>query len=274
MLSSFLLALREGLEIALIIGIVLGALRKISRSEFVPVVWMGAGSAAVLSLLAALLLTWLGARLEGRAEEIFEGLAMLTAAALLTWMIFWMHGQARTLRLKLETDVRRTLVQPRQTALFLLAFLSVGREGLELALFLVAARAVSDTWGTLSGAVLGLSAAALMGWMIFSSTRRLSLGNFFKVTNVILIIFAAGLVAHGVHELNEAGLIPPVIEAVWDVNFYLDESSVLGEFLKTLVGYNGNPSLTEGLAYVGYFIVVFMGLRRITTTPLAVPNAG
>jgi high-affinity iron transporter len=272
MLTGFLLSLREGLEIALVIGIVIGALRKMQRAELIPIVWLGAGSAAILCLIAAALLTWVGGKLEGRAEQLFEGFAMLAAAALLTWMIFWLHGHARTMREKLETDVRRSVIIPGKMAMFGLAFLAVGREGLELALFLIAARVASDTLGTLSGAVLGLAAAAMMGWMIFSGTRRLSLSSFFRVTNVVLIIVAAGLVAHGVHELNEAGLIPAIIDPVWDINYIFDESSLLGEFMKTLVGYNGNPSLTEVLATMGYFLLVFLGMRRITTTQLAVPN--
>jgi len=272
MLTGFLLSLREGLEIALVIGIVIGALRKMESTEFLPVVWLGAGCAAGLCLLTAVLLTWLGGELEGRSEQLFEGFAMLTAAGLLTWMIFWLHGQARSMRQKLETEVRISLTAPGKTALFGVAFLAVGREGLELALFLVAARAVSGTIGTITGSVLGLVAAAFLGWLVFSSTRKLSLTGFFRVTNMILIIFAAGLVAHGMHELIEAGLIPAMIDPVWNTNTIFSETSLLGEFMNTLLGYNGNPTLTEVLAYAGYFLLIFFGLRRINSAQLAVPN--
>jgi high-affinity iron transporter len=127
---------------------------------------------------------------------------------------------------------------------------------LELALFLFTAGVDSGVAQIVTGAFLGLLTSAVLGWMLFAGTRRLSLRGFFRVTNVLLIIFAAGLVAHGVHEFNEAGLIPPIIEHVWDMNGVISDKSALGELLKALVGYNGNPSLTEVLAYWGYFVIL------------------
>lgn len=262
MFPSFVLSLREGLEAALIIGIVFGALGKMKRPDLKPIVWRGVVSAVAVSLAAALALNLLGAKFEGKAEEVFEGFAMLTAAGILTWMIFWMQRHARTLKLELETSVHQATMQTGQKALFFLAFLSVGREGLELAIFLVAARVTSDALQTVIGAVLGLGTAVLLGWILFATTRSLSLSSFFQVTNVLLILFAAGLVAHGVHEFNEAGWIPPIIEHVWDINFILDENSTLGVFLKAMFGYNGNPSLTEVAAYLGYFVVIALGIKK------------
>lgn len=264
MFPSFLLSLREGLEAALIIGIVLGALRQMKRSDLNPAIWLGTGSAILVSLLGAGLLTLIGAEFEGRAEEIFEGTAMLLAAGILTWMIFWMRANARTLKQDLETDVRRATLGGGVKALFALAFFSVAREGLELALFLVAASAATDNLQTLIGAVSGLGAAIVLGWLLFTTTRRLNVRAFFQVTNVLLILFAAGLVAHGVHEFNEAGLIPPVVEHVWDTNGILDENSTVGAISKALFGYNGNPSLTEVVAYVGYFLVLWLGIKLST----------
>ncbi len=256
MLPSFFLALREGLEAALIIGIVLGSLRQMKRLDLRPAIWTGVVSAAIVSLITAITLHVLGTEFEGRAEELFEGTAMLAAAGLLTWMIFWMQRQGSNLKSSLEADVRRAIFKSGATALFILAFLSVAREGLELALFLVAAQMTSTTLQTVTGAALGLALSALLGWTLFATTRRLSVKNFFMVTNVLLLFFAAGLVAHGVHEFNEAGWIPPVIEHVWDINGIVNENSSVGELLKALVGYNGNPSLTEVLAYLGYFAIL------------------
>lgn len=256
MLPSFTLSLREGLEAALIIGIVLGSLRQMQRTELKPVIWFGVLSAVLVSLVGALVLNLVGAEFEGRAEELFEGFAMLFAAGLLTWMIFWMRRQGASLKQELEADVRRVVVKSGATALFILVFLSVAREGLELALFLFAAGVDSEAMPIITGAALGLLVSAVLGWILFASTRRLSLRNFFRVTNVLLIIFAAGLVAHGVHELNEAGLIPPIIEHVWDTNGFINENSTAGELLKALVGYNGNPSLTEVISYIGYFVIL------------------
>lgn len=256
MLPSFTLSLREGLEAALIIGIVLGSLRQMQRTELKPVIWFGVLIAVLVSLVGALVLNLVGAEFEGRAEELFEGFAMLFAAGLLTWMIFWMRRQGASLKQELEADVRRVVVKSGATALFILVVLSVAREGLELALFLFAAGVDSEAMPIITGAALGLLVSAVLGWILFASTRRLSLRNFFRVTNMLLIIFAAGLVAHGVHELNEAGLIPPIIEHVWDTNGFINENSTVGELLKALVGYNGNPSLTEVISYIGYFVIL------------------
>jgi high-affinity iron transporter len=145
------------------------------------------------------------------------------------------------------------------------------REGIELALFLTAATLAADARSTLLGAVLGLAGAAALGWALFASTLRLNLRRFFQVTSVLLVLFAAGLVAHGVHELNEVGWIPAVVEHIWDVNGLLPENSTAGQVLKALFGYNGDPSLTELLAYLLYFCAITIGLRR-ASGPLPAPQ--
>jgi len=264
MLASFLLSVREGLEAALIIGIVLAALRKMGRTSLNPAIWRGVLAAVGISLLAGLALTWVGAEFEGRAELIFEGTAMLAAAVLLTWMIVWMRRQSATLQKELENGVRQAAARPgNQRALFWLAFLAVGREGFELVLFLVAAKMTSDVLQTTLGAVLGLVTAIALGWMLFASSKRLSMRQFFKVTNILLVLFAAGLVAHGIHEFNEAGIIPSVIEHVWDLNFILNEKQIVGQLLTALFGYNANPSLTEIMAYMAYFIGLGLLWKRL-----------
>lgn len=262
MIPAFLLSLREGLEAALIIGIVLGALRQFGHSSLQGAIWGGVIAAVISSLLAGLALSALGASFEGRAEQIFEGVAMLLAAATLTWMIFWMSRQAKNLRRTLERSVQRSLHSGSRGALFALAFLSVAREGLELVLFLTAARLASGAGQVYLGAAGGLALAAGLGVLLFASSRRLSLHVFFRVTNLLLLLFAAGLVAHGIHEFNEAGLIPAVIDPVWNLNTLLDEKSTFGSLLAALFGYNGNPSLSEVLAYAAYFAVMAFGLRR------------
>lgn len=262
MLASILLALREGLEAALIVGIVLGALRKMDRGDLAPAVWRGTISAIFVSLAAAIGLTALGLSLEGPAEPIFEGAAMLLAAAILTWMIFWMNRQSRYMKQGLETGVRRAALSTGKGALFGLAFLAVVREGIELALFLTAAAFASGARGTILGGLVGLAAAAFIGWSLFASTIRLDLKRFFQVTGVLLLLFAAGLVGNGVHEFNEVGWIPALVEHVWDLNPVLSESSGAGVALKALVGYNGNPSLTEVMAYLAYVVGVLLALRR------------
>jgi high-affinity iron transporter len=261
MLPSYLLSLREGIEAALIIGILLGALRQMRRAELSSSVWVGVISASLLSVLASIFLTVLGLSLEGRTEQIFEGITMLLAASVLTWMIFWMSRQSRNIKGELESGVHRAAFEGGKRGLFVLAFLAVLREGIELALFLAAAVFASDVQQTLIGTFLGLGTAILLGWSLFATTVRLDLRRFFRVTGFLLILFAAGLVAHGVHEFNEAGLLPAVIEHVWNVNPILDEASTLGSMFAALFGYNGDPSLTEVIAYLAYFITIFIGLR-------------
>jgi len=262
MLASFLLSLREGIEAALIIGIVLGALRKINQTHLAPSVWYGALGALLVSIITGVALTAFGLSLEGTAEQVFEGFAMVLAAGVLTWMIFWMSRQSRKIKGELEADVNRATSLGGSKALFSLAFLAVVREGIELALFLTATSFTANPQSIILGSLLGLAAAVLLGWGMFASVLRLNLRRFFQVTSIVLILFAAGLVAHGVHELNEAGWIPEVVEHLWDVNHILDENSAVGAMLKALFGYNGNPSLTEVLAYFGYFAAIFFGLRK------------
>ncbi len=274
MLASFLLSIREGLEAALIIGIVLAAVRKIGRPNLTPAIWRGVAAAVGFSVVAALALNWLGASFEGRAEEIFEGVAMLTAAVLLTWMIIWMRRQAATLKQDLEAEVKVAAAgQSGGRTLFWLSFLAVGREGLELVLFLVAARITTDALQTLLGAALGLAAAITLGWMLFATSKRLSLRQFFNVTNILLVFFAAGLVAHGVHEFNEAGIIPAIIEHVWDLNAVLNEKQLVGQLLTALFGYNANPSLSEVIAYVAYFVGLGLAWKRLAQPDFAAQAA-
>jgi high-affinity iron transporter len=261
MLPSYVLALREGLEAALIIGIVIGALRKFNRSELNHVVWVGLSSAAILSLLVAIILQSLGASLEGGSEMVFEGLTMLLAAGVLTWMIFWMQHQARHIKTDLEAGVRQATLQAGRQALFLLAFTAVLREGIELALFLTATAMASDAWQVLLGSLLGLGTSALLGWSLFASLVKLDLRRFFQITGILLILFAAGLVAHSVHEFNQLGWIPALVDHVWDINLILGENTLFGSLLKALFGYNADPSLTEVMAYLGYFAVIGIGLR-------------
>lgn len=269
MLPAYLLSLREGIEAALIIGIVLGALRQMRRTELAPAVWLGTFSASALSLLAAVLLTNFGLELEGAAEQVFEGVTMILAASLLTWMIFWMSRVARTLKSEIEADVHRAAFGAGKRAIFFVAFLAILREGIELALFLTAAVFATDAVQTILGAILGLGTAILLGWSIFAAIIRLDLRRFFQVTGILLILFAAGLIAHGVHEFNEVGWIPAVVEHVWDVNAIVDENSTFGQLLKALFGYNGNPSLTEMIAYFAYLAGVVLALRYSARKPEA-----
>jgi high-affinity iron transporter len=274
MVASALITLREGLEAALIVGIVLGVLRKLGHRDRSGPVWAGVLAAVVASVAAGLALNALGVAFEGRGEEIFEGVAMLLAAGVLTWMIFWMQRQGRQVQAELELDVRRATAAGSAWALFSLAFVAVVREGIETVLFLTAAAFSTTPAQTLVGGALGLIAAVVLGWLMFAAGKRLDVRAFFRATSVLLIVFAAGLVAHGVHELQEAALLPTFVEHVWDVNHILDERGTLGTFLIALLGYNGNPSLLEVFSYLGYLFAVYLVTRlsqqrRIVSAPSA-----
>jgi high-affinity iron transporter len=268
MIGAYLLALREGMEAALIVGVALGTLRKLSRPELAGAIWIGAASATAISLAVAAALALAGAELEGSAEAAFEGTTMLLAAGVLTWMVFWMQSQGRLVQANLESGVQRAAVAGQREGLFWLAFLAVLREGIETALFLAAASLAAGLSSTVLGGLLGLATAIALGWALFAATVRLDLRRFFAVTGALVLLVAAGLVAHGVLEFNELGWIPTIVEHVWDTNGILDEGSFLGQVLRSFFGYNGNPSLTEALAYLTYLATVVYALwRRRPLTP-------
>ena len=261
MLVPFLIMLREGIEAALIIGILLGALRQMHHREFIPALWFGAISAGALSIFAAVLLTGFGLEMKDPGEAIFEGFTMIIAAALLTWMIFWMSRQARFMKANLEADVHRAS-QGGKRAIFFVAFVAILREGIELALFLTASVfATANAIQTTIGAILGLGTAILLGWSLFAATVRLDLRRFFQVTGFMIILFAAGLLAHGVHEFTEVGWIPAIIEHVWDLTSIVSAESILGQLLGALFGYNPAPALSEMIAYVIYLAGVIFTLQ-------------
>jgi high-affinity iron transporter len=186
---------------------------------------------------------------------------MVLAVLILTGMIFWMRVQARTLKSSLEREMGQAVASGQTLAIFGVAFLAVFREGVETALFLAAAAFAGNAMGTLVGTILGLSAAALVGWLIFASAVRLNLRVFFNVTSVLLLFFAAGLFGLAVHEFQEAGLLPMTIEQVWNLNAVIDENAPFGLILKALFGYNGNPSLLEVVGYVAYWVLALVGVR-------------
>ncbi len=254
MAASLLLTFREGLEAALVVGIILSYLSQIGHADRRAWVWAAVGAATALSFGLALGLQIIGAELEGQAEYIFEGVAMLLAVVVLTWMVFWMRYQARAIKGSLEAEVRVAVRQRHNWALFSMAFLAVFREGVETALFLTAASLVSGGVTTWNGGVIGLACAAAAGWAIYTSAARLNVRRFFDVTSVLLLAFAAGLLAHGIHELQEAGWLPVVIEHVWDLKPVLDDGSTAGSLLRTLAGYNDNPALIEVIGYLAYWV--------------------
>jgi high-affinity iron transporter len=280
MLSSLLITLREGLEAALIIGIILAYLSTTNNRQGFKPVWTGTAVAVFVSLIAGVVLYLTVGSLEGKAEEIFEGIAMWTAVGVLTWMIFWMRKQAINIKGHLHDQIQSALGGGSELGLFGLAFVAVVREGIETVLFLFAATRVTESAIlSVAGGILGLGIAVAIGYSIYKGTSKLNLRAFFNVTGLLLVLFAAGLLAHGIHEFHEAGLIPPVIAHVWDIDRILPESSVFGRFLTAIFGYNANPSLVEVLAYVGYLGITLTSYFRLVRpkredkVPVALPSA-
>lgn len=271
MIAALLIAFREGLEAALIVGIVLGYLKQTGQLGYQRFAWTGVVAAVIGSLALAAGIQLVGTKLEGRAEEIFEGTAMLLAVAVLTWMIFWMRHQSRTLKSDLEREIDQAVSSNRGWGLASLTFLAVFREGVETVLFLSAAAFTDNEMNTLIGGLIGLTIAVFLGILIYNSAVRLNLRMFFNVTSAVLLLFAAGLFAHGIHEFQEAGVFLIIQEHVWDMNHILDENSTVGEILKALLGYNGNPSLLEVIGYWSYWVVVLFGLRWFVDRRYAQP---
>jgi high-affinity iron transporter len=257
-----LITLREGLEAALIVGILLAYLARTGNLARKGAVWTGVGLAVVMSVLAGAVIFVTAGELEGRPEQLFEGTATLTAATVLTYMIFWMRKQAINLRAHLQAQVDAALRSGSLLALGMLAFAAVGREGIETALFMFAAARTATPVAATVGGLLGLGGAVVLGFLLYRGTYRLNLRAFFNVTSVLLLFFAAGLLAHGIHEFQEAGLVAPVVEHLWSTNRVLDNGSTVGSFLRALLGYNAEPSLTEVAVYALYLVLVGWGYFR------------
>jgi high-affinity iron transporter len=200
--------LREGFEAALVVGIVLAFLDRAGRRDAFPAVWAGVATALGLSAVVGVALFAAGKELEGRSEAIFEGVVMLLAAALLTWMIFWMRGRARTLRAEIEGRTRAALDAGSALGLALVVVVGVAREGVETALFLFSAVEGSSPLVSLLGAAVGGAAAVALGYLFYRGSHRLKLRTFFTATSALLLLFAGFLLARGLHELGEAGVLP------------------------------------------------------------------
>ncbi len=275
--TSFLITLREGIEAALVVGLVLAAVQKTGALGMRRFVWYGVGVAVVMSALVGAGLALTAGSLSETAAEVFEGVASLVAVGLLTFMIFWMRSQAVRMKQEIDGRVQAAAGIGSGWALGILAFAAVGREGLETALFLFASFSATDALAATVGGVAGLAVAVVLGYGLYRGGLRLDLRAFFRATGALLIVLAAGMLAYGLHELQEVGVVPVVVEHLWDMNSVLDEKVGVGVFLKALVGYNGNPSLVEVAAYWAYLIgvgVLFLRPERSTAQTHASGPAG
>ncbi|MFQ6087745.1 MAG: FTR1 family protein [Candidatus Methanofastidiosia archaeon] len=264
MLASFLITFREALEAFLIIGIIAAYLEKIGRRDLRKYLYLGVGTATLASLVLAFVFLKVYSGLEGRSEKLFEGFASLAASVVLTYMIFWMAESSKKLKGEIQEKIDFSITRGQLLGIAILAFIVVFREGVETVLFLGTIFLI-DPSGTIFGFVFGVSLVIVLAFLAFKGIYRIDLRRFFKYTSILLVLFAAGLTAYGVHELIEAQVIPPLVEPVWDLNppvnpdgSYppLHEKGFVGGILKSLLGYNGNPALTEVLSYLLYWLII------------------
>ncbi len=258
--SSLLITLREGLEAALIVAIVLAYLKRLGRERDFGSVWLGTGAAVAISIAVGAVVFGAVGELEGRAEEITEGVIAFVAAGVLTWMIFWMARQARHIKNQLHAKVDEALIGGSTFALAAIAGVAVLREGLETALFLLSASVGAESSASqLVGGVIGLVVAVAIGYLVYRGSRKVNLRLFFRVTGVLIVLFAAGLLAKGVHEFQEAAVFGTANEHAWDlteVSVLNPDESTVGEFLGGLFGWSPEPSIEMVLVYLAYLIPV------------------
>ncbi len=260
MLIAFLIMLREGIEAALIVGIVAGFLKQSGHSRLMPKVWLGVALAALMCLGIGYGIHSATGEIPQKEQEFVVGVIGLVAVAMLTYMILWMKKAARSMKQQLRDSVQTALNRGNGQgwALVGMAFLAVAREGLESVFFLLAVFQQSPTWSMPVGAVLGLLAAVVIGALIYQGGMRLNLAKFFRWTGVFLIVVAAGLVAGSLRALHEAGVWNHLQEVVFDSSKYLHEDSPLGVLLGGFFGYTDHPTQGEVLAWLLYLVPVMI----------------
>jgi len=279
--TGLLTGLREGVEAALIVAIVLAYLSKTGSARYFGRIWLGVGGAVVASVVLGIGLFVTVGRFEEPYEQIFEGLTMLLAAGVVTWMLFWMRRQAASVRGELQAAVDRVLTEGGAWGLAVLAFTAVIREGLETALFLVgqaqAAGRGSDQGAAsvLVGALVGLAAAAAIGWGFYHGSRRVDLRRFFRWTGVALVFIAAGLLGRAVHEFVEIGVIGLGTATAFDASSLLPHEEGIGQFLRALFGYSSTPEVVTLVTWATYIVVVLaLFIRPARPTLVAARPAG
>jgi high-affinity iron transporter len=268
--GGLLTGLREGVEAALIVAIVLAYLARTGNLREAPKVWFGTGAAILLSLIAGVVIFQTVGALEEPYEQLFEAATLLIAATVVTWMLFWMRRQSAALRGDLHAKLERVLTEGTVFGLAILAFSAVIREGLETSLFLVgqATAAQAGAASVLVGALIGLAGAVVIGWIFYTGSRRIDLRSFFRWTGIGLVFLAAGLVSRAAHELVEIGAIPFGSQTAFDLSGILPHESGIGQFLRAILGYSSTPEVTTLVVYVAYLVIILgLYLRPVAPPP-------
>ena len=274
MLVAFLIMLREGIEAALIVGIMAGYTARRGNAKALPAIWAGVLVAVAASAIGAFVLNRTGQKLPERAQEIFEAGIALIAVALLLSMALWMRRAGRGLKHEIEHSLDQGLEASTgrwSSALFLSAFLIVGREGLESAMFLVAITQQATGAGMLIGALAGIAGSVLVGFAIFRLGLKINLGRFFRITGAFVILVAAGLAAKAVHHLHEAGIWNSLQGTAFDLSGVVPADGILGSLLAGLLGYTPTPSWGEVIVYLA--VLLAAGWLFFRPLPVLAPPA-
>lgn len=265
MLNSFIIALREGLEAALIVGILISYTIKLRQRRLLQYIWGGVIVAILLSLGFGTVLNFTSAELSDRGEEIFAGITSLLAVAVVTWMVFWMKRTARYLRSDLAAKVDKA-VSVGPIAVASAAFLAVVREGLETSLFVYSNFKSTDSpLNSALGLIAGFLLAIALGYLIYRSSIKLDLSKFFTYTGVALVIVAAGVLSYGIHEFQELGYLPGTDAFAWDVTSVIAKESLLGGLLAGTIGFDTTTSWLQLGIYILYLVAVlvpFLSTKR------------
>ncbi|GLX04984.1 iron uptake transporter permease EfeU [Microbispora sp. NBRC 16548] len=268
MFASYLIGLREGLEASLVVSILVAFLVKSGRRERLPMVWAGVGVAVLLSVGFGALLTFTAAHLATQQQEMFDAVTSLAATVFVTFMIFWMRTAARKMSGELREKMGAAL-ELGATAVVVVAFLAVAREGLETALLWFAAvQGATSSASPLIGITLGLLTAVALGWGLYRSALRINLTKFFTWTGLLLVLVAAGIFKYGVHDLQESGLVPGLNTHAFDISGVLDPSAWYSTLLSGMFNITPQPSVLEAVAWVVYLVpVLILFLRPAAKTP-------
>ena len=267
MVANYLIGLREGLEAALVVSILVAYLVKSERREQLPALWTGVAAAILVALGFGALLTFGPQGLSFEAQEAIGGTLSIVAVGLVTWMIFWMARTARHMKSDLHHKLDDALGAGKK-AVVVVAMLAVGREGLETALFLWAgAKATTgadSNSGPLLGAALGIATAVLLAWLMYRGAVKLNLRVFFAWTGLFLIFVAAGVLSYGVHDLQEAGILPGLNDLAFDVSSTVPPSSWYGTLLKGVFNFTPATTWLQLVAWVAYVVPVLTIFIRTT----------
>jgi high-affinity iron transporter len=267
-LANFLIGLREGLEAGLIVGILVAYVNKLGRRDILPRLWLGIAIAIVISLGVGAILTWGPYGLSFQAQEILGGGLSIIAVGLVTWMIFWMAKHARELKHELHSRLDAAIAGAGM-GIVVIGFVSVGREGIETALFIWASVASSGNAvvGTL-GALLGIVVSVVIAYLIYRGLVHINLSRFFTWTGLFLVLVAAGVLSYGVGDLQEAGVIPGWGQAAFSVANVIQPSTWYGTVLGGLFNFTPEPTWAQFTAWLAYLAVVTaLFLRQVTATP-------